>query len=334
MAKGRVVGILRGEFASRTREQFLDEEMLDILVLGSAAGGGFPQWNCGCGNCRRARAGDPAARARTQASLAVRGPGGDWFLLNAAPDLRQQIAENSALHPRGGGRDSPIGGVVLSNAEVDHVGGLLHLRERQALVLYATKKVHAALAANPIFGALDPSVVARRDLPLGEAVPLAAADGAGLVVEAFPVPGKVPLYLEDESAGPDYGTSAEDTVALALSVPGGGASFFFIPGCAHLYSDLAERIRGASLVFFDGTLWRDDELIVAGVGAKTGRRMGHMSISGDDGAIAGFAELGVRRKIFIHLNNTNPVLLDDSAERAAVEDAGWEVAYDGMAISF
>ncbi|MSO85100.1 MAG: pyrroloquinoline quinone biosynthesis protein PqqB [Rhodospirillales bacterium] len=303
-----------------------------IVVLGSAAGGGFPQWNCNCANCRRARAGDPAARPRTQSSLAVSADGDRWLLLNASPDLRQQIAASPALNPSQPGRHSPIAAVTLTNGDVDHVAGLLSLRESQPLALYASARVLASLAANSIFNVLAPEIVARRELSLAATVKLADRDGRelGLEVRAFAVPGKVALYLEN-AADPGFGTRPGD--ALGLEVRGAdGRGFFYLPGCAEMPPALARRLKGAGLVFFDGTLWRNDEMIAAGVGTKTGQRMGHMSVSGPDGALAAFASLGVGRKIFIHVNNTNPILLDDSRERAETVASGWEVAFDGMEI--
>lgn len=307
--------------------------MLRIIVLGAGAGGGFPQWNCNCPNCRRARAGDPAARPLTQSSLAVSGDGGrSWHLLNASPDLRQQIGQTPALHPREGARHSPIAGVVLTNADVDHVTGLLTLRESQPLVIHATPRVLAVLRANAIFNVLDRCLVSTRPLALERAEDLVGPDGqsSGLTVTAFAVPGKVALWLEDPALA-NFGSVAEDTVGL--EVASGGRRFFYLPGCASLPAGLAERIRGADLVFFDGTTYRDDEMIALGLGTKTARRMGHMAMGGADGTIAAFAPLGVHRKIFIHINNSNPVLLADSAERAAVAAAGWEVAEDGMEVT-
>ena len=299
--------------------------MLRVVVLGAAAGGGFPQWNANNAACRRARAGDPAARPRTQCAIAVSGDGDRWTLVNASPDLRQQIEACVALHPRAGLRDTPIAGVILTGSEVDAVAGLLVLRESQPFILSATGRVHAVLNANPIFGALSPAYVERRTVALDQAFELPG----GLVAELVAVPGKVALYLEREGA--DLAGEAEDTVGLRLS-DGSGASCWFIPGCARLPPDLRDRLRGQALVFFDGTLWNDDEMIREGSGAKTGKRMGHMSVAGPDGTIAAFRELGVRRKILIHINNSNPVLLDDSPERAIAEREGWEVAYDGMEI--
>ena len=304
---------------------------LIIRVLGAAAGGGFPQWNANNEACRRARAGDPAARPATQAALAVSADGERWLLLNASPDLRQQIEATAALHPQKGLRDSPIRAVAVTNGDVDAVAGLLSLRERQPLALYATGQVLEILAANPIFTVLHPELVERRRLHPGEPVPLCERDGTPLEItlEAFPVPGKVPLYLESAEAAPETARLGEETVGLAVRAEE-GPPFFFIPSWASMTAELRRRLAGAALVFFDGTLWRDDEMLRAGAGAKTGARMGHMSLDGPGGTLAAFADLGVRRRVLIHLNNTNPVLLADSPERAAVEAAGWEVAWDGM----
>lgn len=297
-----------------------------IIVLGSAAGGGFPQWNCNCVNCRRARAGDPEARARTQCSLAVSADGERWFLINASPDLRQQLATTPALHPRPGSpRHSPVEGVVLTNGDIDHIAGLLNLREGHPFSVYATRRILAVLDRNPVFNALDRDLVDRRPLGLGEPIAL----GDRLRVEIFAVPGKVALYLEEGM--PEIGGETEDVVGVRIDEER-GASFFFVPGCARLTPALAKRMAGAPVVFFDGTLWLDDEMVRLGTGSKTGHRMGHMSVSGSTGTLAAFAGLEVGRKIFIHINNTNPMLLDDSPERAAVSAAGWEVAYDGMEV--
>ena len=309
--------------------------VLKVLVLGSGAGGGFPQWNCNCPNCQRVRANDPNAKARSQSSLAVSVEEDRWFLLNASPDLRQQINDNPALHPKHGLRHSPIDGVFLTNADVDHIGGLLTVRESQPLAIYATERVIGVLNANSLFNILNPEFVKRRPMPLNQETELQRADGtpSGILIESFAVPGKVALYLEDESAGPNFGSVDEDTVGLKVTEKSTGKAFFYLPGCARVPEDLAARVKGAKLLFFDGTTWTDDEMQTTGVGHKTGQRMGHMSLSGDDGSIAAFAKLNVQRKIYVHMNNTNPVLLKDSEQRKVAENAGWKIGYDGLEVS-
>ncbi len=303
---------------------------LRALVVGAAAGGGLPQWNCNAPNSAAYWRSGGSAPSASQSSLAVSGDGRDWALLNASPDIRAQIMARAALQPRAGAglRDTPIQAVLLTNADIDHIGGLLTLRERQAFDLFATEEVIRVLAANPIFDALDPALVPRRTVALEAPVELVP----GIRATLFPVPGKVPLFLEAKGADARIRTDliGEQTVGVALS--DGAATVFYVPGCAAMTPELAERLRGAALVFFDGTLWTDDEMIAAGVGQKTGRRMGHMPISGPDGTIAAFAELGVRRKIFVHMNNTNPVWRD-GPERAEAAAAGWEIAHDGMEVS-
>ncbi len=307
-----------------------------IKVLGSAAGGGFPQINCNCRNCSDVRLGTPGLHARTQSSLAVSGEGQAWVLLNASPDLRQQAAATPVLAPQAeaGKRASPIKAVVLTNGDVDHIAGLLSLREGFAFSIYATERVLAALASNGIFDVLDARLVRRVPLTAGEPTDL-VGDGAplGLTLEAFTVPGKVALYLENPDAGPGFGTRAGDTIGVRVVDRTSGTAFFYIPGCAAVDAALAERLRGASLVLFDGTLYTDAEMIVQGLSSKTGKRMGHISMSGPEGSIAAFRALDVKRRIFVHINNSNPVLRQDSAERHEIERAGWEVAFDGMEIS-
>lgn len=307
---------------------------MKIRVLGAAAGGGFPQWNCNHPNSRRARQNDPAAPQRTQSSIAISKDGEDWFLFNASPDLRQQIKENDILHPNKDLRHSPINGVVLTNADVDHVAGLLNLRESQALNIYATQRVLDVLAANTIFNVLNPKFVDRQAMELNSPLELLKPDGStmGIKITPFAIPGKVALWLEDKSKGDNFGSVDEDTIALEVEDISTGARFFYMPACARMTDELSTRIRGADLIFFDGTLWVDDEMIRDGVGIKTGQRMGHMSVSGDDGTVAALQDLDINRKIFIHINTTNPILLSDSEERKHVEDAGWEVSYDGMEI--
>jgi pyrroloquinoline quinone biosynthesis protein B len=299
-----------------------------IKVLGSAAGGGFPQANCNCRNCADVRAGKPGLRSRTQSSVAVSRDGERWLLLNASPDIRKQIGATPELAPRAGQplRSSPIAAVALTNGDVDHVAGLLSLREGLPFSLYASERVLAALAANSIFNVLSQRHVPRVALPLDRSVEVPG----GLAVKAFVVPGKIALYLEQ--AGPGFGTREGDSIGLEVSDPVSGAVFHYIPGCAGVDAALARRLRGARLVLFDGTLYTDEEMIAQGLSDKTGARMGHISMSGPQGSMAAFASLDVGRRIYVHMNNSNPVLREDSPERAEVERAGWEIAYDGMEI--
>jgi pyrroloquinoline quinone biosynthesis protein B len=296
---------------------------LTAIVLGAAAGGGFPQWNCNCDVCRLAWAGDARVRARTQASLAVSGDGKRWTLLNASPDLRSQIQATPALQPHEGKRGSPIDAVVLTGAEIDQTAGLLSLRERSPFTLMATAATLAAVAGNPMFGALAADVVRRRAISPGERF----AIGEGLTAELFMVPGKVPLYLEGENPA-----TAEETAAnVGVEITDGKARLAYVPGAAAMTASLRARLARTNAILFDGTLFTDDEMIRAGLGEKTGRRMGHMPVDGPDGSIAALQGLSARR-IFVHINNTNPVLIDGSPERQRVESAGWEIARDGMEI--
>lgn len=310
--------------------------MLRVVVLGSAAGGGFPQWNSAGPGCLRARAGDPAARPRTQCSVAVSGDGGArWALLNAAPELTTQIAATPALHPRPEGgaiRHSPIAAVVLTGGEVDTITGLLSLRERHAFAIYAAPPTLGVLDANPIFEALDRRIVPRRAFALGERVALRDGHGAplGLAVTSFAVPGKVPLFLERDGADPGVAEDGETVGLLVEAEDAPGKRLAFVPGCARMTDALRARLSGAGAVLFDGTLYEDDEMIRAGAGPKTGARMGHMSVAGPNGTLAAFEGVPVGRRVLVHLNNTNPLLLADSPQRAAVAATGWEVAEDGM----
>ena len=303
------------------------------VVLGAAAGGGFPQWNSNAEACRRARAGDAAAVPRTQASLAVSGDGARWFLINASPDLRQQIEARKILHPRRDLRSSPIEGVILTGADVDAIAGLLHLRERQAFTIYASERVLAVLRANPIFCVLSDECVRRQAVPLGQPFEPRHVDGSGsgLTVELFDVPGKVALWLETDSSPDTLAGKPGDTVGV--EVRAGEQRLLYSPGCAQMTDGLKRRLAGASVVLFDGTLWQDDEMIRLGLGPKTGRRMGHMSVNGPDGTVAAFRDIPAKRKILVHINNSNPILIDGSRERGILAKEGWEVAYDGMEVS-
>jgi len=265
--------------------------------------------------------------------LAISGDGRRWFVINASPDLRQQIEARSFLHPNHGLRSSPIEGVLLTGADVDAIAGLLHLRERQAFTIYGSARILGVLKDNPIFGVLAADCVRRETVSLDRAFELRHVDGSdsGLEVELFDVPGKVALYLETGDAPAELAGRPGDTVGV--EVRANGHRLLYIPGCARMTEPLKRRLAGASVVLFDGTLWQDDEMIRLGLGPKTGQRMGHMSVSGPDGTIAAFRDVAVGRKILVHINNSNPILLDDSPERAILKKEGWEVAYDGMEVS-
>ena len=306
---------------------------MHVRVLGAAAGGGFPQWNANSVACQRARRGDPQARPATQASIAVSVDGRRWVLVNAAPDLRQQIEATPVLQPRDGLRSSPIAAAVLTNGDVDAIAGLLHLREGTPFALYAHPRVLAVLAGNPIFEVVSRSLVPRRALEAerGEDIADAAGERLGLTFLPFLAPGKLPLYLEPGLE--QFDTAALEGDTLGLEIMAGGRRLIYLANCAQLPPWLCARVGGADVLFLDGTLWRDDEMIVQGVGHKTGQRMGHISMSGPDGALERLRDVPVRRRIFIHVNNTNPALLADSPERALLVEAGWEVACDGMELS-
>lgn len=306
-----------------------------IKILGSAAGGGFPQWNCNGTHSSNVRAGKSGYRARTQSSLAVSANGRDWVLLNASPDLRQQINDTPELHPSrdGGLRNSPIKAVVVTNADVDHITGLINLREGQPFSIYGSDRVLATLNANTIFNVCAPDKVPRIAFALDKPTQLTGAGtDLGLTVEAFAVPGKIALFLEKGGDKENYGSRDGDTIGLKITATATGKSFFYIPGCAEVDAPLAERIKGAALIFLDGTLFTDDEMVAQGLSHKTGQRMGHISISGPNGSISAIKPLNIARRIYVHINNSNPVLDENSEARRMVDSAGWEVGYDGMEV--
>lgn len=290
-----------------------------IIILGAAAGGGLPQWNCGCGNCDAARSG--RIPSLTQSSIAVSGDGCNWAVLNASPDIRVQLAATPALHPTGP-RRLPLRSVLLTNGDIDHVAGLLTLRESQPFELFATPAIHGALAQNPMLGALRDDLVTRKDIALDQAVTLAP----GLEAEIFAVPGKVPLYQEGDVVQTDL--MGETTIGVELRA--GGRRALYVPGCAQLPDWLAARIEGADALLFDGTLWTDDEMIRMGLGVKTGRRMGHMPALE---TIEALAPARIGQRIFVHMNNSNPLTDPDSPETAIARAKGWQVARDGMEIA-
>ena len=298
---------------------------LRALVLGSGAGGGVPQWNCGCRVCRLAWSGDSRVKPRTQSSLAVSADGANWLLLNASIDMRQQILATPALQPKGKCRHSPIAAVLLTNTDVDHAAGLLALRERQPFTIWGTQATLDMIGANRIFDVVGRDIVPRRALKLGEAFePL-----PGLTLEVFPVPGKAPLWLEEGEVKTDL--IGEGTVGVAVEAA--GRKLVYAPGCARMTDDLKTRIAEAHALFFDGTLFSDDEMIANGLGDKTGRRMGHMPVSGPGGTLEELAGCAPARRILIHINNSNPILIEGSPEEAKVQAAGWDIAFDGMEVA-
>lgn len=307
--------------------------MLRVVVLGAAAGGGVPQWNCGCPVCRAARGEHPELRS-TQASIAVSADGDHWFLVNASPDLRQQLIATPQLHPREGLlRHSPIAGVILTNGEIDAVAGLLSMREGSPFTIYAHPKVLAILKANSIFDVLNEKSVGRVAIEVDQAFEPGLPDGSrsGIEILPFAVPGKAAWYLRGK-AHPGGSDSAGDTLGLRIRDKASDKAFYFIAACADVSDQLKSRLAGAPLLFFDGTVWRDDELIASGLGSKTGQSMGHIAMSGKSGAIESLAGLDIDRKIFLHINNSNPALFKSSAERRIAEHAGWQIPADGTEI--
>ncbi|MGX7708254.1 pyrroloquinoline quinone biosynthesis protein PqqB [Methylobacterium sp. Gmos1] len=297
---------------------------MHAIVLGSGAGGGVPQWNCRCPICAMARAGDRRVLPRTQSSLAVSADGDHWLLVNASPDIRQQLFDTPALHPREGLRHSPIRAVLLTNGDVDHVAGLLTLREGQPFRLHATRGILDSIGANRVFDVMAPGTVERVEIALNQPI----SPVPGLTVTLFPVPGKVPLWLEDGT--PEIGAETESTVGAMIEAS--GKRLAYVPGCARVTDGLKERIAGVDALLFDGTVLADDDMIRAGVGTKTGWRMGHVPMTGEGGSMAALAGVPIGRRVFVHINNTNPVLVEGSEERRAVEAAGWVVAQDGLAL--
>ena len=306
--------------------------MLRAIVLGAAAGGGLPQWNCACPVCAAVRSGQAGA-PQTQSSIVVSADGERWVLINASPDIRQQFAATPALHPRAV-RHSPLSAVLVTNADVDHVAGLLSLREVQPFALYATRRVHSVLDANAIFNVVNREHVPRRPVQLDESMPIldAAGEPTGIRIETFTVPGKVALWLEDPNAE-RFGSVAEDTIGVAIRTEGSDARLFYLPGCADVPDSLKARFRPTDTVLFDGTTYTEHEMAEAGVGQKSASRMGHLVMSGPQGTIARLADVPLARRLFIHINNTNPVWLPDSDARREIVRQGWDLAFDGMELT-
>jgi pyrroloquinoline quinone biosynthesis protein B len=307
-----------------------------VKVLGSAAGGGFPQWNCACANCRRLREGSLHGRARTQTQIAF-APDPDakvWFLVSASPDLRAQILAAPELAPQSKSEThSPIAGVFLPSADVDSVMGLLHLREFQSFFVFAAAATQRFLKKeSKIFGVLD-----RADPPvqwqvvsskgrLGCHLSESPGEAPAFVCVTFPLGGSYPDYVSEElqrTLSPDEGT-------LGFVFEQKGKSVFIAPSLSGRNSEWTKAAASSDLVLIDGTFWSDDELIQTGRTKKTAREIGHLPLSGSGGLLEQFPRNAKGRKVLIHINNTNPILDEDSAEHRATLDAGFEIAYDGM----
>ncbi len=296
---------------------------LTALVLGAAAGGGFPQWNCGCHLCCLARSGDPRVRAATQASIAVTGNETDWLVVGASPDLRQQIMQNPRLWPAHGPRHSPLAAVVLLGGDVDAIAGLLVLRERQPFTVYAPVPLLDLLRQNNIFDVLDPAIVRQEpivpdragEMPRGDCADPARDARQGSALSRKP-------RRHRRRARPDL----RRTPGRQRTQRHHGAGL-----CRDHRRVCDSNCATPTCVFFDGTLFTDDEMIAEGLGEKTGRRMGHVPVSGPGGTLEGLSDLPGRR-VLLHINNSNPILLRDSPERRQVEAAGFEVAFDGMEV--
>ena len=302
---------------------------MKVRVLGSAAGGGFPQWNCNCPNCAGLRAGTIKARARTQSSIAISSDGTDWVLINASPDVLAQIKSFPALQPNRAIRDTGIRAIVLVDGQIDHTTGLLMLREGKPLEIWCTDMVHEDLTSgHPLFAILDHYCgVDWRQLPIGSDASFAIEGIEGLRFEAVPLASKAPPYSPHRD-DPHEG----DNVGLYISDERTERTLFYAPGLGEIEPRVAACLQRADAVLVDGTFWTDDEMIRLGVSRKRARDIGHLPQSGPGGMIEVLSPLRASRKVLIHINNTNPILDEASRERAQLERAGIEVAYDGMEI--
>jgi pyrroloquinoline quinone biosynthesis protein B len=302
-----------------------------VKILGSAAGGGFPQWNCACGNCRAVRAGILQGKARTQTQVAITQNNSSWFLLGASPDLRAQIEATPELCPREGIRQSPIGGAVLANADLDHVIGLLLLRELQPLRIYATASIRRILTEdNSMFAMLHrvANQASWTDFTPGPAFPLCGPKGedSGMRCRALSLGTHYPAYVA--KARQSTLVPGEASLGMMIDSPS-GKRLAFMPAVPQVDDALLKELDSADVLLFDGTFWSDDELIRAQGHGQTARQMGHIPVSGPDGSLSKLAGLRRPRKIYIHLNNTNPMLNEAGPEYQKVREAGWEIAEDG-----
>ena len=302
-----------------------------VKILGSAAGGGFPQWNCACSNCRGVRAGEFRGKARSQAQVAISSDGSSWFLLGASPDLRSQIEATAELHPREGVRQSPVAGVVLANADIDQVLGLLLLRELQPLRVHATESIRRILTEdNSMFGMLQrvPGQVTWTNFSPGATLSLlnAGGDDSKLRCRSLSLGQHFPAYISPERRSQLM--AGEASLGLIIESPS-GKRLAYMPAVPQIDDALLAEFEAADVLLFDGTFWSDDELIRIQGSGQTARQMGHVPVSSVDGSLSRLAGLRRPRKIYIHINNTNPMLNEAGPEFRQVREAGWEIAEDG-----
>ncbi|MBH0007110.1 pyrroloquinoline quinone biosynthesis protein PqqB [Psychrobacter sp. SWN149] len=299
-----------------------------IHVLGSAAGGGFPQWNCNCYNCHGVRLGTIQAKTRTQSSIAISGNGIDWILLNASPDIRQQLFEFKAAQPARGLRDTGITNVVLMDSQLDHTTGLLTLREGCPMPVWCTDMVYQDLTTGfPLFNMLKHW---NGGLQYHQIDPKQT-----FKIEGFENLELTPLVIR--SSAPPYSPHRNDphdgdNIALIVKDLKTQKQLFYAPGLGKIDDDVMQIMKNSDCVMIDGTLWTDNEMQECGVGTKTGQDMGHLHISGEDGSLHYLDQLDNSRKILIHINNTNPILNEQSEQAATLKQHGVEVAFDGMQI--
>ena len=304
-------------------------EVMQIRILGSAAGGGFPQWNCNCSGCQATRKNERGVHQRTQSSLAVRGSLGDWFLVNASPDVRQQLERLRDRSPTSI-RSSPIAGVLLSDAEIDHTAGLTILRESdEPLQIYGTDTVRQALTegfsllrvlknyCGVEWSVIEPSSV----------VNIATDEESSLEIEAFSLPGTPPKYMRSSSV-----IEGDWVIGFTFRDRLSGGVATYAPALAEFAPSIIDRFELSDCILVDGTFWQDDELVKLGMSTRTALTMGHLPLSGESGSLNRLSQLSPSRKIFTHINNTNPILIGNSPERQLVEAAGMEVGYDGLTI--
>lgn len=309
---------------------------MKIRVLGSAAGGGFPQWNCNCRNCAGVRNGTVRACARTQSSIAVTANDVDWALINASPDILSQIAATPALQPNRSARDTGIVAVVLMDAQIDHVTGMLMLRESKHLSVHCTASVwedltHGMALTRVLSHYCDlqwnPIDVGKVDQPNTTGTPFTLPRLEDIRFIPISLSSKAPPYSKHR-----MWPTPEDNIGLLIENQKTGRSVFYAPGLGQIEPHVESAMRSAECVLVDGTFWHGDEMICLGLSAKTAADMGHLPQSGPGGMIELLDSLEDRRKILIHINNTNPILDDDSMERAVLARHGIELAYDGMEI--